>query len=63
MWDVPELPDGPYPGEQAVLTAAEERCWDRGVEGRTWGTWCAPNERSWNVLDHRTVACVHWNVR
>ena len=61
-----ELPDGDYPGDDALNTAAEEGCLAAfepfvGLayeESTLYVAWYSPSEMSWNGFDDRVVSCV-----
>jgi hypothetical protein len=64
-----DLPDGDFPGDEAVMAAADEGCYgafpgfvgmayeDSGLD---FGTYF-PTEDSWNALDDREVVCLAWD--
>ena len=60
-----DMPDGGYPGSQAVGTAAEDGCLERfeawaGVAYEAsdyWASYFAPTEQSWQSLEDREVVC------
>ncbi len=61
-----QLPDGDYPGDDAVLEAAAEECIGQfdGFVGMAYDDSAldaypiTPTEDSWNQVDDRTVSCV-----
>jgi hypothetical protein len=62
-----DLPDGDYPGEQAILREADDKCFRevrgflgglKGVAGSLGITYYSPAQLSWKLHDDREVVCV-----
>jgi hypothetical protein len=61
-----QMPDGEYPGDEAVIAAAEESCLAAfepfvGLafeESTLDASWYVPTQQSWEALDDRTVSCM-----
>lgn len=61
-----EMPEEPYPGDEAVTEAAEQGCLVEFEEfvgtdyydSDLYITYLPPQERSWQYFGHRTVLCI-----
>lgn len=61
-----DMPDGDYPGDDALFTAAEEGCVDAFepyvgmdyAESEIWITYLTPLEASWSTANDREVICI-----
>ena len=61
-----QLPDGDYPGDDAVALAGDEVCYEEftGFVGKTWDesvleyTMFFPTQESWESMDDREVLCI-----
>lgn len=61
-----QIPDGDYPGDDAVIAAAEESCLAAfepfvGLpfeESTLDVSWYVPTQQSWEGMDDRTVSCM-----
>jgi hypothetical protein len=65
-FEVPDTPDGSYPGDDRMSYAADEGCLDafEGFVGVPWDessydfAWVAPDEVTWTEYDDRLVQCL-----
>ena len=64
------IPDGDYPGDEAVATAADEGCIEAfddwaGIayaDSRLFASYFAPTQQSWEQLEDREVVCYVYDV-